>query len=432
MKPSIARSVMPAAALLIGTAHGGDFNASTHHQTTEYRVTELDSFDGTSRGNSINNLGWISGYSTSEDGLRRASVWLYGFQFDLGALGGDDARSSVVWPVKNDRGLIVGISQTDTPDPNGETWSCAPFLLLAAPGPTCLGVAWEWGQMRPLPTLGGYNGFAAGANNLRQITGWTETDVFDTTCDPNSTQVLQFKPVIWGPGRNQVRALPLIGDDTSGAATAINDRGQAVGISGDCDQGVGRESARHAVLWERDGTARDLGNLDGAEYWNTPMAINRRGDVVVGFAGQAGDFDGNFTKPFIWTMQTGMQELDLLEGDVSGSANAVNERGQVVGASCDESGACTAVMWVNGALTDLNEFKGDYAGFLVTAQDINDFGVITGRALREEAPQNVAFKAVPTGRHRRHAGPIPKPALPDHVKREIVQPMSPAHARLNR
>ncbi len=50
------------------------------------------------------------------------------------------------------------------------------------------------------------------------------------------------------------------------------------------------------------------------------MAINRRGDVVVGFAGQAGDFDGNFLKPFIWTEGTGMEELELLEGDVSGNA----------------------------------------------------------------------------------------------------------------
>lgn len=60
MKPLIARSVVPAAALLIGAAHGGDFDVSRHHQPTEYRITELSSFGGTSRGNSINNLGWIS------------------------------------------------------------------------------------------------------------------------------------------------------------------------------------------------------------------------------------------------------------------------------------------------------------------------------------------------------------------------------------
>jgi hypothetical protein len=44
-------------------------------------------------------------------------------------------------------------------------------------------------------------------------------------------------------------ALPLIAGDSSGATTAINDRGQAVGISGSCDQAVGRHrSARGPVI----------------------------------------------------------------------------------------------------------------------------------------------------------------------------------------
>ena len=63
-----------------------------------------------------------------------------------------------------------------------------------------------------------------------------------------SGQVLQFLPVIYGPGVDEIRALPLISGDSSGAATAINDRGQAVGISGSCDQAVGRYTAAHAVL----------------------------------------------------------------------------------------------------------------------------------------------------------------------------------------
>lgn len=92
----------------------------------------------------------------------------------------------------------------------------------------------------------------------------------DATCVP--PQVLQFRPVVWGPGPHQLRELPPLPGDTSGAATAINDRGQVVGISGICDQAVGRYTARHAVLWEN-GHATDFGNL-GGDSWNTPMAIN--------------------------------------------------------------------------------------------------------------------------------------------------------------
>ena len=45
---------------------------------------------------------------------------------------------------------------------------------------------------------------------------------------------------------------------------AINDRGQAVGISGICDQAIGRYTAKHAVIWQKGGVT-DIGNL-GAEF----------------------------------------------------------------------------------------------------------------------------------------------------------------------
>src|SRR5437016_13234224 len=77
-------------------------------------------------------------------------------------------------------------------------------------------------------------------------------------------QVLQFRPVIWGPGKDQIEVLPSMLDDSVGAATAINDRSQVVGISGICDRAVGRFSAVHAVLWEN-GAVVHIGNLGRSE-----------------------------------------------------------------------------------------------------------------------------------------------------------------------
>ena len=127
-----------------------------------------------------------------------------------------------------------------------------------------------------------------------------------------SPQVLQFRPAMWSLGPpDQIHDLPLIPGDTSGAATAINDNGQIVGISGICDQAVGRHTAKHAVLWEN-GSVIDLGNL-GAQWWNTPTAINQRGDVV-GFAGDPAFVEGDILHAFMWTRDDGIRHLKPLKG----------------------------------------------------------------------------------------------------------------------
>ena len=176
---------------------------------------------------------------------------------------------------------------------------------------------WQNGVMTPLPTLGGTHGFAAGTNNRGQIVGWAENTVHDSKCEP--PQVLQFRPVVWGPD-DRIRELPLLPGDTSGAATAINDRGQVVGISGICDQAVGRFTARHAVLWD-DGKVIDIGNLGGVA-WHTPNAINLRGDIV-GFANFS-EADGGNLRPhaFLWTESDGIEDLGTLPAPLDDNSDA--------------------------------------------------------------------------------------------------------------
>ncbi len=378
------------AVLVAGSAQAGSAQPGTG-RAIDYRVTVLDSLGGSvSASASINDAGLVSGYSNLPgNSARHAVLWTAGAAHDLSTLGG--ANSRVAWPVKNDHGLVVGISQTATPDPLHERWSCAAFIPYT--GQECRGFAWDGHAMRPLPTLGGNNGFAAGANNLGQITGWAETPVHDPTCNGSSGQVLQFLPVVYGPAAQQIRALPLLPGDTSGAATAINDGGQAVGISGLCDQAVGRLTARHAVLWRHD-TVTDLGTL-GAGWWNTPMAVNQRGDVV-GFAGDPADITGTITHAFIWTPQHGLRPL--VPGDVNSVAYGINNSGQVVGTTCDASGAnCHGFVWQDGRLTILNQpaRATGFTGDIVVATDINDRGLITGRAVVDGVSRAILAQPLP-------------------------------------
>ena len=156
-----------------------------------------------------------------------------------------------------------------------------------------------------------------------------------------------------------------------GSRDAINDNGQIVGISGICDQAVGRHTAKHAVLWEN-GSVIDLGNL-GAQWWNTPTAINHRGDIV-GFAGDPAFVEGDILHAFMWTREDGIRHLKPLKHHtpehVDSEAYGVNERRQVVGVSCDAVFVdCRAVIWDHGNTpTDLNDLKGGFSARLETRE----------------------------------------------------------------
>jgi len=370
---------------------------------TQYQVSDLPGLGGTSNGgNSINDQTWVAGYARLPNRDRHAALWRNNSLTDLFTLGGPN--SSVTWNVKNTAGIIVGISQTADPQLLGESWSSAAFYSTPNNvGYINLGFVWQNGQMRGLRNFpGGNNGFATGANNLGQVVGWAENGVHDPTCC--CTQVLQFLPAVWTLGQpDQIQDLPLITGDSSGAATAINDNGQMVGISGICDQAVGRHTAKHAVLWEN-GTVTDIYPNAPAPWWNTPTAINQRGDVV-GFAGDPAFVEGDILSAFMWTREDGIRHLKPLRGrvpeHVDSEAYGINEARQVVGVSCDaQQNDCRAVIWDHGNTpTDLNDFKGSYSAVLALAKDINDKGEITGRAIDPITGVLTAYLAVPVAGH---------------------------------
>jgi uncharacterized membrane protein len=362
----------------------------------KYVVIPLGSLGGTSsQGNSINDLGWVGGLSAlTGNATVHATLWRGRNPTDLGTLGGPN--SAILWPSHNLIDLVAGVAETDQAQPLGEGWSCR-FFFPSRTGKTCLGVVWDHGKIRALPTWGGENGFATSANNFRQIVGWAETTVLDPTC--TGSQKRQFIAAVWGPGKDDMRELPPLPGDSTSAATGINDRGQAIGISGACGIAVGGVSARRAVMWEG-GSITDLGTLDG-EGWNTPMALNAWGDVV-GFANAPGTPVTDFVpRPFLWTRRDGIRPLPLLPGHDNGQALGINVWRQVVGVSC-AGGECVGVLWEEGQVIDLtSHVVSGMNGTITNAGDIDDLGRIGGQFVDATTGATTAFRAIPANGSRR-------------------------------
>ena len=362
-------------------------------KASHYTVYKLDNpLGGTyAQGTSINEQDQITGYGTLPgNSVMHATLWGTGrAPQDLGTLGGPN--SAIAWPNKNERGIFAGISETAENNPLGEAWSCALAVFNTAPptGKVCLGFRWQNGTMQALPPLpGGYNSFGTGINNAGEIVGWAENGVHEATC--NAPQVLQFEAVVWEPD-GTVRQLPPAAGDLDGAATAINDKGQVVGISGICANAIGGASALHMLLWDR-GSVTDLGNL-GGRFWHTPMDINELGHVT-GFSDLPGDSESHVTfNAFFWSKKTGLQNLHTLPGDRIAEGLGINNYDQIVGVSYPSA---HAFIWQNGTMTDLNTLiPADSKYILIAGQDINDSGVITGQAQDKETGEYVAFTAVP-------------------------------------
>jgi probable HAF family extracellular repeat protein len=343
-----------------------------------YTVTDLGTLPGGSfsQASFVNNSGVVTGVATAADGTQHSVLWLGGRLFDITprAKGQNSEAFSF-----NQWGQASVQAEVAAKDPNNENF-CA-----YGSGLKCLPFLWLYGAMIPLPTLGGNNGSVGNINNRGLMAGYAENTRRDPECPPGVSlsgtgpQVLDFEAVIWGPGINQVRELRPLPGDTVGAALWINDDGQAVGMSGSCANTEIPPIAfgPHAVLWDRDGTPTDLGNL-GAAVLNVGLSINSSGQVV-GFSSltpQSSPFKG--THAFLWTKGTGMRDLGTLPGDVVTGGASINDRSQVVGPSFDPDGNPRAFLWQNGVMSDLNALAPDSTLYLLWASAINSSGQIAG------------------------------------------------------
>lgn len=351
---------------------------------TSYKITDLGinkSTDNFSMAMGLNNEGWaenMDGFVNPPENSvfttvarGRAVISIYGFNIDLGTLGKPGANSWINWGGINDLGEAVGMSETAEPDPNGED-ICGFGTHL-----TCVPFLWRAGHMSALPTLGGNNGEASAINNRGEAVGYAEDGAVDSTCPAGTTNNRIDLSALWVNGKAE--ALPLVGSDVDAVAWGINDQGQAVGYSGNCTTAI------HAVMW-KDKTAFVLQDLGGTGS-NFGYAISNRGQI----AGEVGSADGTTFYAAVW--QSGadgaVTNIGVLPGDFAAFATGINNRGQVVGNNFDSNFNWShGFIWQDGVMTDLNTLiPADSNLFIISASNINDRGQISGMATVLSGPR---------------------------------------------
>jgi probable HAF family extracellular repeat protein len=228
-----------------------------------------------------------------------------------------------------------------------------------------------------LGTLGGPNSFASAINGAGEVVGRADTQLIK---NPYSTGN-PYRPFLWkpsvpnGPNGSMTDLDPgSLGIDPT--ATGINGPGQVVG-----DEFV-NDNDLQAFLWTPaapDGTSGGavvLGTLGGTD--SHALGINGSGQVV----GWSYTTSGPSLLPryaFLWTPATPngtsgtMAQLPTLSGTPAGSANGINDLGQVVGAA-----GSAAFLYSGGNMIDLGGL-----GNIPESSDaygINNLGQVVGNS----------------------------------------------------
>jgi len=381
---------------------GGLFASLASAQPPRFTVTDLGVVGAAGQPFVLTNNSLVSGAVTFGNTVRGV-LYFNGRTLDIGSPG-LHGPNSMAFGV-NPQGQAVGEAETFLPDRQGEDFCGFAALGLQSSGATCLPFVWQNGAMKPLQTLGGANGAANQINRRGEVAGMAENTIPDSTCPKDSPQKFQFKPMLWRNGNLQ--ELPTYPGDPDGNALAINDNGQIAGGSGDCTAfspiTLTSLQSRHALLWEN-GKATDLGTLGGTGNGNGIEAVNlNNSGQIVGNSDLAGDTGFH---AFLWTRETGMQDLGTVKGDVNSAATSINDAGQIVGVSLDADFNPRAFLQVGKELIDLNGLiPGGSPLYLATACFINARGEIIGIAIDKNSGDVHGYQAVPAPGDHRAGGP---------------------------
>jgi probable HAF family extracellular repeat protein len=300
---------------------------------------------------------------------------------DLGTFGGPDSIIPFVQRVLTSDGTVVGIAETDIPDPFAP--NCA--------SPNCQvqnGFQWRNGKLINLHGL--YDGGASTAqaiNDLGIIVGDAQTGLVDQASGFPQTNAVRWK-------HGKIESLGTLGGSSS-SALSISSQGQ---ISGWSETGIvdplSGQTETHAFLF-RNGVMHDLASLGGTVSFG--QDVNDRSEVV-GFSSNA----TNETHPVLWSNG---QITDLSLGGTAGGSGFINNLGQAVGDSTLPGDAEDhAFFWSGRELYDLGTLggtlslptglsvAGDVSGVSTTTNDellhavlwrnrhIKDLGTVSGDA----------------------------------------------------
>jgi probable HAF family extracellular repeat protein len=390
---------------------------------TSYRVTDLGGGKGENEAcaMSVNDEGWTEIMAWNGDPAQDVNFIVATLLSGRALIDVDGFKldlgtlggknSWMNWGEINNFGQTVGLSETAVPDPNGED-ICGFGTHL-----TCRPFLWQFSHMSALPTLGGNNGEASAINNRGQIVGMAEDGTVDSSCPPDTTNNRIQLPVLWENGK--AHALPTAGHDPDGFALWINDHGQAVGTSGTCGG-----ATSHAVLWQNDTVSPPLPDIGGGAI---AYGINNRGQIV----GSVYLSPGGATRYAALWQNGALKNLGTLPGDLSAIATGINEHGQVVGSTWDSHFNWShAFIYQDGKMTDLNTLFPESSNLFATmANKINERGQISGMAKVLSGPDEGklhAFLATPVNeRIGRSVADVartpPGPNLPANVGKQLLQ-----------
>jgi probable HAF family extracellular repeat protein len=271
----------------------------------------------------------------------------------------------------------------------------------ATPGGKMHAVLWYQGHKFDIgtPGLGGPNSTAFGVNEFGQAVGQAETSVtnaedfcgFNAYGFPSSTACLPF---LWQDG--VMKRLATLGGE-NGFASQINNRGEVAGIAETSvtDPTPGCPVHQFAPVVWGNGRIQELPTYPG-DSDGVAAAINDRGEVA-GASGTCSPFNPNSglflteNHALVWQNGKATDLGNLGPNGLPGAGNhacAINNKGQAVGHTTSKA-STVAFLWTRDkGMQGLGTLTGDFVSF---ALGINDEGEVVGQSIDADFSTARAF-----------------------------------------